>query len=139
MLLVRSSVRAMQMSHAPRMGFVGVRRYGGNSSAAKETTDEDFENDVLKAADPVVVQFHATWCGPCKMFAPVLESAVQKSSKVKLVKVDVDDCPNTSADMNISAVPTIMAFHKGKKVKSFTGALSSSDTASFIKELDALN
>ncbi len=79
-----------------------------------KTTDATFEQDVLKASGPVVVDFWAEWCGPCRMIAPALEE-ISKSlnGKVKIVKLNVDENPGTAAKFGIMSIPTLMLFKNG--------------------------
>ena len=88
-----------------------------------KTTDATFDQDVLKAAGPVVVDFWAEWCGPCKMIAPALEE-ISKSldGKVKIVKLNVDENPNTAAKFGIMSIPTLMLFKNGQMASRQVGA-----------------
>ena len=88
-----------------------------------KTTDATFDQDVLKAAGPVVVDFWAEWCGPCKMIAPSLEE-ISKSldGKVKIVKLNVDENPNTAAKFGIMSIPTLMLFKDGQLASRQVGA-----------------
>ena len=88
-----------------------------------KTTDATFDQDVLKAAGPVVVDFWAEWCGPCKMIAPALEE-ISKSldGKVKIVKLNVVENPNTAAKFGIMSIPTLMLFKNGQMASRQVGA-----------------
>ncbi len=87
-----------------------------------ELTEKSFETEVLKATGPVLVDFYAPWCGPCKMLAPLLEQlAGEFAGKVKFVKLNVDDAPELSADHEITGVPTLMLFCGGKVVDQVVG------------------
>lgn len=91
---------------------------------ADAVTDANFEAEVLKASEPVLVDFHAKWCGPCKAMAPALdECAKEMKGKVKIVKIDVDENPNVTAAYGIRAMPTLIVFKAGKPVKQYTGAI----------------
>ena len=83
--------------------------------AVGKTSDASFESDVLKSAEPVVVDFWAEWCGPCRMIAPALEEiSGQIGDKVKIVKLNVDENPNTAAKYGIMSIPTLLMFKNGE-------------------------
>ena len=88
-----------------------------------KTTDATFDQDVLKASGPVVVDFWAEWCGPCRMIAPALEEiAGQLGDKVKILKLNVDENPNTAAKYGIMSIPTLMLFKNGEIASRQVGA-----------------
>ena len=88
-----------------------------------KVSDSDFEAQVLKSAEPVVVDFWAEWCGPCKMIAPALEElAGAMNGKVKIVKLNVDENPQTAAKYGIMSIPTLMLFKNGELASRQVGA-----------------
>jgi thioredoxin 1 len=88
-----------------------------------EVTDASFESAVLKSDKPVVVDFWATWCGPCKMVAPVLdEIAGENKDKLTVAKLDIDANPATARDYQVMSIPTMIVFQDGKPVKQIVGA-----------------
>lgn len=92
---------------------------------AMQITDETFGAEVLKSELPVIVDFSATWCGPCRMIAPYMEQIAEEyQGKAKVVKVDIDKCPNLSAKFGIRNVPTILYFKNGQVVDKHIGAAS---------------
>ena len=88
-----------------------------------KVSDKDFETEVLKSAEPVVVDFWAEWCGPCRMIAPALEEiAGTMNGKVKIVKLNVDENPATAAKYGIMSIPTLMLFKNGELASRQVGA-----------------
>lgn len=103
------------------------------SSAAK-VTDASFDADVLKSAEPVVVDFWAEWCGPCRMIAPSLDQiATEMAGKVKIVKLNIDENPNTAAKLGIRSIPTLMVFKGGKLAATKVGAAAKGDLQKWIQ------
>ncbi|WP_214370187.1 thioredoxin [Pseudonocardia sp. H11422] len=93
----------------------------GNNTV--DVTDDSFEADVLKSEKTVLVDFWATWCGPCKMVAPVLdEIAGENADKLTVAKLDIDANPSTARDYQVMSIPTMIVFQDGKPVKQIVGA-----------------
>jgi thioredoxin 1 len=96
-------------------------------------TDETFELDVLKSAQPVLVDFWAEWCGPCKMIAPVLEDVAQEYlDRLKIAKLNIDENPKTPPRYGIRGIPTLMLFKNGNVEATKVGAVSKSQLAAFL-------
>lgn len=106
------------------------------SEVVREFTDSNFEDEVIKSDKPVLVDFWAEWCTPCRMLAPIIEElAGQYKDKVKVGKVDTDANRDTAMKFNISAVPTIILFQKGQVVRKFVGVTPKQE---FEAELEKL-
>jgi thioredoxin len=90
--------------------------------STKKVTDETFKEDVLASGKPVVVDFWAEWCGPCKMVSPVLEEIAAQHEEITVVKLNIDENPLTAQEYGIMSIPTMSVFSGGKVVKSIVGA-----------------
>ncbi|MBO5094025.1 MAG: thioredoxin [Lachnospiraceae bacterium] len=98
-------------------------------------TDANFEAEVLQSELPVLVDFYADWCGPCKMMAPLVkELAETYDGKVKVGKMNVDENPNTSIQYRVMSIPTFIIFKNGEKAASITGAVSKNELAAAIQQ-----
>ncbi len=96
-------------------------------------TDDSFEQEVLNSDMPVLVDYWAEWCGPCKMIAPILEEIVgDYADKVKIAKLNIDENPNTPPKFGIRGIPTLMLFKNGEVEATKVGALSKSQLTAFI-------
>jgi len=101
----------------------------------KTVTDATFATDVLQNDKPVLVDFWAEWCGPCKMVAPVLEEiAGEHGDKLQVVKLNIDENPNAARDYQIMSIPTMAVFSGGQMVKSIVGA---KPKAAILRDLEA--
>jgi thioredoxin 1 len=90
---------------------------------AKTVTDESFTSDVLQREKPVLVDFWAEWCGPCRQVSPILEEiAGEHADKIEIVKLNVDENPRTAADYGVVSIPTLNVYQGGQVVKSIVGA-----------------
>src|SRR5213082_1032138 len=107
-------------------------------TSVKDTTTQTFVKDVIEESkrQPVLVDFWAEWCGPCKQLTPVLEKAVSAAKgKVKLVKMDIDKHPSIPGQMGIQSIPAVIAFVNGQPADGFLGALPESQVKDFIARI----
>ena len=96
-------------------------------------SDASFEDDVIKAEGPVLVDYWAEWCGPCKMIAPVLDEIAQTyAGKLKVCKLNIDENPETPPKFGVRGIPTLMLFKNGNVEATKVGALSKSQLAAFL-------
>ncbi len=103
------------------------------SDSIIEVTDGEFEDVVLRSAEPVLVDYWAEWCGPCKMITPILEEiAAEYGDKVKIAKLNIDDNPATPPKYGIRGIPTLMLFKDGNVEATKVGAMSKSQLTAFI-------
>jgi len=106
------------------------------SDLITEVTDQAFENEVLKSVGPVLVDFWAPWCGPCRMLTPILTKlASQYQGKIKVVKLNTDENPDTATKYNISGIPTLLFFKGGQLVNQVVGIKPPEELKKMIDEV----
>jgi len=123
------------------MSLIGETAGPPAAELIKDATDASFAADVIDASrdQPVIVDFWATWCGPCRQLGPALERAVSAAKgKVKLVKVDIDKNPAYAGQLRVQSIPAVFAFVDGQPVDGFTGALPESQVKAFVDKLAKL-
>lgn len=91
------------------------------SDAVKEFTDDNFDTEVLQSDGPVLVDFWAPWCGPCRQIAPMIEELASENPTIKIGKVNIDDNPGAAQRFGISSIPTLLVFKGGEVAESFVG------------------
>ena len=102
--------------------------------AVLHITKDSFEKEVLKSDIPVLVDFWATWCGPCRALGPILDEVSEEVSSVKIVKVNVDEESDLAGDFRIMSIPTMILFKDGKPVEKSVGLLQKSEVLDLIKK-----
>ncbi|KAI8889749.1 thioredoxin [Backusella circina FSU 941] len=127
---------ALKTALKPRSQFIRSFSVGQPCFTGKtvEGTNETFDALVTNADHPVIVDFYADWCGPCKIIAPVLSKSVAANPKVTLVKINVDEHQELAQKYQVTALPTVQAFNGSKVVDKFIGALSGVQIEKFVKK-----
>ncbi len=101
-----------------------------------KVTDTSFDDDVLKAGQPVLVDFWAEWCGPCKAIAPALEDLAQEmSGRVSIAKINIDENPKTPSQYGVRAIPTLMIFKDGQVAATKLGAVSKTQLQQWVESV----
>ena len=98
-----------------------------------KVTSANFEEEVLNSDKTVLIDFYADWCGPCKMFSPIVESVAQENEDIKVVKIDVDNAQDLAIKYQVMSIPTTVVIKDGKEVNRVVGMVSKSDLVEMVK------
>ena len=98
-----------------------------------KVTSSNFEEEVLNSDKTVLIDFYADWCGPCKMFSPIIESVAEENEDVKVVKIDVDNAQDLAIKYQVISIPTIVVIKNGKEVNRNVGVVSKSQIVEMVK------
>lgn len=98
-----------------------------------KVTSENFEEEVLKSDKPVLVDFYADWCGPCKMLSPIVDEVAKEISEVKVVKVNVDEAQNIAMQYQVMSIPTLVVIKEGKEIKRSVGLIDKSEIKNLMQ------
>ena len=99
---------------------------------AKIITSQNFEEEVLKSEKPILIDFWATWCGPCKTMAPIVEEIAEERTDIKVCKIDVDQEPELARQYRVKSIPTFLVFKEGEVVKRDMGVMSKEEVEGLI-------
>ncbi len=98
-----------------------------------KVTNSNFEEEVLKSEKPVLIDFYADWCGPCKMIAPVVEAVSKENEDIKVVKVNVDDAQELAIKFNVMSIPTLVVIKEGQEIKRVVGLVDKTEILNMVK------
>ena len=98
-----------------------------------KVTDQNFEQEVLNSEVPVLVDFYADWCGPCKMLSPVVDEVAQENEQIKVVKVNVDEAQHTAVKYQVMSIPTLVVIKNGNEATRSVGVVSKTEILEMIK------
>ncbi|KAI9501478.1 hypothetical protein GGI25_002018 [Coemansia spiralis] len=112
-----------------------TRFSNSKDNKVKAASFDSFNEEVIASSVPVIVDFHANWCMPCKLLRPILEKVVAKTKDIRMVTVDVDEEYKLAKQFKITSLPTVVAFHKGKPIHSFIGAQHPPGVERFVEEV----
>ena len=106
---------------------------GGKKMEVLEVTSKNFEQEVLKSEKPVLIDFYATWCGPCKMLSPIVEEIAEENEDIKVVKIDIDKEQDIAVEYEIMSIPTLVVIKDGQEVNRSVGVIGKSDILELVK------
>ncbi|CAG8675052.1 5532_t:CDS:2 [Funneliformis mosseae] len=134
--LIRPTLACVARRVSPAFFHSSIVRRSGQILDGNHDT---FDKMVIEAKGPVIVDFYADWCGPCKALTPILEQVVKENKKVDLVKLNTDENPDLAAKYKITSLPTVYAFHNGKSINHFIGVKPLGEIKAFVAKAASLS
>lgn len=116
-----------------KMNNIQTNEQEENKIEILKVTSDNFEEEVLKSEKTVVIDFYTDWCGPCKIYSPIIEAVAEENDDIKVVKVNIDDSQNLAIKYQVMSIPTTVVIKNGKEVNRAVGMMSKSDLVEMVK------
>ena len=116
------------------MNKVEISEEEENTMEIMKVTSENFEQEVLNSEKPVLIDFYADWCGPCKMYAPIVEAVAAENENIKVVKINIDNAQDIAVKYQVMSIPTTIIIKNGEEVNRAVGMISKSELVDMLKK-----